>query len=59
MKTLGSRDKDLEDVLAIITAQLEKLDLQYLQSTLGMLESVLDRNDLLPVLDDLIRQSQK
>ena len=54
MKILAGREKDLEDALAIVSAQLEKLDLQRIQGILAMIEEALDRRDLRPVLDDLM-----
>lgn len=35
MKILSGREKDLDDALAIITAQIEQLDIQQIQSTLA------------------------
>jgi len=58
MKILAGREKDLEDALSIISAQLEKLDLRHIQKTLEMLEKALDRRDLLPLLNDLIRRAK-
>lgn len=58
MKILAGREKDLEDALSVISAQLEKLDLLHIQTTLEMLEEALDRRDLLPILNDLIRRAK-
>lgn len=56
MKILSGRPKDLEDVLAIMTAQFETVDLSYIRLLLERLESALNRSDLLPVLDDLVHR---
>ena len=57
MKILAGREKDLEDALAIISAQHETIDMPHIQKTLGILEKALDRSDLLPLLIDLIRRA--
>jgi hypothetical protein len=57
MKILSGREKDLDDALAIITAQIEKLDIQHIQTTLGTLEDILDRSDLLTTLEYLIQRA--
>ncbi len=54
---LAGREKDLEDALAIISAQYEIVDIPHIQKTLGMLEKALDRCDLLPLLDNLIHRA--
>ena len=59
MKILSGREKDLGDTLAIISAQIEQLDIQQIQSTLGTLEGILDRSDLRPLLENLLRQVQR
>ena len=56
MKILSGRAKDLDDVLAIITAQFKTFDLSYSHSLLERLESALNRSDLLPALDDLVHR---
>jgi len=56
MKILSGRAKDLDDVLAIITAQFETFDLPYSRSLLERLESALNRSDLLPALDALVHR---
>ncbi len=59
MKILSGRAKDLEDALAVITAQHEQLDWQRIRSVLAKLENALDRHDLTPVLDELVRRAGK
>ena len=58
MKILAGRDKDVEDALSIISAQIETLDLPHIQATLRTLEGALDRSDLLPILNDLVRRAR-
>ena len=56
MKILAGREKDLDDVLAIIMAQGERLDLLTTRSTLELLEKALDRSDLLRTLDEIVHR---
>jgi len=58
MKILAGREKDLDDALSVVSAQLEKLDLRCIQNTLEMLEEALDRRDLLPMLNDLVHRAK-
>ncbi len=51
MKILAGRDKDIDDVRAIVAVKYEQLDFDAIRETLGMLESALDRSDLLPILE--------
>jgi Nucleotidyltransferase of unknown function (DUF6036) len=51
MKILAGRDKDIDDVKAIIGVKSEQLDLDVIRETLGVLEVALDRSDLLPILE--------
>jgi hypothetical protein len=50
MKILAGRERDLEDVAAIVRAQGPALDLKRARRTLASLEAALDRRDLLPLL---------
>ena len=54
MKILSGREKDLDDVSSIITAQLENLDLDFIRSLLDRLEAALVRSDLVPLLEELV-----
>jgi hypothetical protein len=54
MKLLAGRPKDLEDVAALAAGR--GLDLAYLRATLGELEQAIDRRDLLPLLEDVLRR---
>lgn len=56
MKILAGREKDLDDALAITAAQTASLDLDYVRATLRELEGALDRNDLSPVLERILRR---
>jgi hypothetical protein len=62
MKVLSGRPKDLEDVAAVLAARLDTIDLRGLRRTLGDLEQVLDRGDLMPELEralQAVRKSRK
>jgi hypothetical protein len=54
MKLLAGRDKDLEDVRAIVRAQAGALDVNRARATLELLERALDRRDLVPALDAIL-----
>jgi hypothetical protein len=54
MKILAGRPRDMEDVTSILRARRD-LDLQAVRETLRLLERALDRADLLPELDRLLR----
>lgn len=54
MKILAGRPRDLEDVAAIIRARRADLDLAYTRGLLRLLESALDRADLLVELDRMV-----
>ncbi len=58
MKVLAGREKDLEDVAAIIAAQGAGLNLALVRTTLSELEQALDRRDLLPLLERLVLQTR-
>jgi hypothetical protein len=51
MKILAGRPKDLEDVVAILSAQGPSFDPQRTLWLLGLLEQALDQSDLLPVFE--------
>ena len=57
MKILAGREKDLEDALAIISAQNKKLDMLHIQNTLDMMERALDRRDLIQLFSSLVRRT--
>jgi hypothetical protein len=48
MKILASRPKDIDDVIAVLSAQGGALDAAYVTDTLKLLEDALAQDDLLP-----------
>lgn len=54
MKVLAGRPRDLDDVAAIIRARRGTLDVLLIRATLGVLESALDRRDLVSELNRLM-----
>lgn len=57
MKILAGREKDKQDVVAILRAGRGNLDLGAIRSTIEMLEEALERSDLMPLLVELERQA--
>lgn len=57
MKVLAGRPRDLEDVVSMLRARGETLDLDQIQTTLGLLEKALARADLLPELERALQQA--
>ena len=57
MKVLAGRDKDLDDVRAVIAAQGPRLDAVYVRDTLGSLEGALGQADLLPAFESALRRA--
>ena len=53
-KILAGRSKDLDDVRGILRTRSD-LDLELVRRTLTLLESALDRTDLLSALENLAR----
>ncbi|MCK6553532.1 hypothetical protein L6Q96_02930 [Candidatus Binatia bacterium] len=56
MKVLAGRAKDLDDVVAIVTANRRHLDTAHIRQTLHMLEEALDRRDLLAAFERALTQ---
>jgi hypothetical protein len=54
MKVLAGRPTDLEDVAAVARAHRDDLDLQKVRATLTVLETALDRRDLLGTLERIV-----
>jgi hypothetical protein len=54
MKILAGRDKDKEDVRAVLRAGQGSLDLDATRATLEMLEEALGQSDLTPLFDELV-----
>lgn len=57
MKILASRPKDMEDVVAILRARAEALDIDLVRSTLALLEQALDQSDLMPELERALERA--
>lgn len=57
MKILADRPKDIEDVVAILAAHPNDLDLALVRSTLGLLEEALGQSDLHPALERAIERA--
>ena len=53
MKLLAGRDKDLDDVAAIVAARGAGLDVKDIRTTLAMVEGALGQSDLLPLWERL------
>jgi hypothetical protein len=51
MKLLAARAKDIDDVIAILAAHPQDLDLKLVRETVREVEAALDQNDLTPALD--------
>lgn len=58
MKLLAGRSKDLDDVVAILAAHPDDLDLDLVRATLRMLEEALDQSDLRPALDQALASAR-
>jgi hypothetical protein len=59
MKILAARAKDIADVIAILVANPEDLDLDLVRSTLRLLEEALDQGDLLPEFERVLRRARR
>jgi hypothetical protein len=57
MKILAGRDKDLDDIRAVIAAQGSSLDAGYVRDTLRSLEAALGQADLLPMFELALRRA--
>jgi hypothetical protein len=58
MKILAGRPKDLEDVVAVLAAQGQVMNLQLVRETLGHLESALGQSDLTPAFEAALTRSR-
>jgi hypothetical protein len=58
MKVLAGRPQDLQDVVAIMRARAEALDVGLIRGTLRPLERALGRSDLLPALDAVLARAR-
>lgn len=59
MKILAGRDKDKEDVRAVLRAGKGTLDVDAIRATLQMLEEALGQSDLIPQFDELAAQAMR
>ncbi|HSN97942.1 MAG TPA: nucleotidyl transferase AbiEii/AbiGii toxin family protein [Candidatus Nanopelagicales bacterium] len=57
MKTLAGRPKDIEDIVAILRARRDGLDLDLIRSTLSLLEQALDQSDLMPLFERALQRA--
>lgn len=57
MKILAGREKDADDVRAILAAQGARLDAGYVRETLTSLETALGQSDLRPAFDLALRRA--
>jgi acylphosphatase len=58
MKILAGRPKDLEDVVAVVSAQGTQLDVVLLRETVQLIESALDQSDLTPLLEQCLAKAR-
>jgi hypothetical protein len=59
MKVLAGRPKDLEDVVAILTARASPLDMARVRETVALVEQALDQSDLSPVLEQCVQRARR
>jgi hypothetical protein len=59
MKVLAGRNKDLDDVSAIVAAQGSALDLTLIRDTLRDLETALDRSDLVRLFEAVLARGER
>jgi hypothetical protein len=57
MKILAGREKDRQDIVAILRAGRGTLDLSAIRATIEMLESALAQSDLMPLFEELQRRA--
>jgi predicted nucleotidyltransferase len=57
MKILAGRSKDLDDVVAVLTAQ-PQLDLRPVRETVALIEQALDQSDLTPLLEQCVERAR-
>lgn len=51
MKVLAGRHKDIDDIHAVVAAQRQRFDVDYVRRTLAALEQALGQSDLRPVFE--------
>lgn len=57
MKVLAAREKDKEDVIAVLRAKKGRLDLDHIRETIHMLEAALGQSDLMPLFEELVARA--
>lgn len=57
MKMLAGRAKDLEDLVGILRAAPDRLDVEEVRALLSQLEQILGQSDMLPPFDDALRRA--
>ncbi len=57
MKSLAGRDRDRQDVVAILAAQRDAMDLAYVRELLAMLEEALAQDDIVPFFESALRDA--
>jgi hypothetical protein len=58
-KILAGRAKDLDDAASVVRAQGERLDVELIRTTVGLLERALSRADLLPELERVLERARR
>ncbi len=58
MKILAARNKDHEDVLDVLRANLKTANLGLIRETLSLIEAALDQSDLVPTLERLLARAR-
>jgi hypothetical protein len=59
MKILAARSKDVDDVLAIVTASADALDVDYVRNMLTLLEGALAQRDLLSAFEQAVSRARR
>ncbi|MBI1736022.1 MAG: nucleotidyl transferase AbiEii/AbiGii toxin family protein [Candidatus Rokubacteria bacterium] len=59
MKVLAGRPKDLDDVVAVLRANIDRIELGGVRATLRALEQALARADLLPAFDRALADAKR
>lgn len=59
MKSLAGRDRDRQDIVAILAAQRDTMDLEYVRELLAMLEEALAQDDIVPFFEGALREAMR
>ena len=57
MKVLAGRPKDIDDVVAILAARADTIQVESIRDTLRLLEQALAQSDLLPTFEEALRRT--